>query len=232
MTADAALSTEIAERLAKVRTRIESAGGSDVTLVGVTKAFGIEAIEAAMHAGLSDIGESYAQEALAKLSELAEPARLEALPRVHFVGRLQRNKVRRLAGLVDVWQSVDRAELGAEIAKRAPGATVLIQVDISGEPAKGGVAPDEAPRLLHTLRTQGLDVAGVMGIAALGSPGEARRGFRMLRRLRDQLGLAECSMGMSADLEIAVAEGATMVRVGTDVFGPRPAIRPPRSARH
>jgi len=250
MTPDPALQSQIAARLGRLRERIGAAGGSEVSIVGVTKAFGPGAIVAAMAAGLADIGESYAQEALAKLqacSALAaareptaghaaaartagvaacDPPPVARTPRVHFVGRLQRNKVKSLAAVVDVWQSVDRPELGAEIAKRSPGATVMMQVDISGEPSKGGVAPRRAPELLAVLQAQGLDVVGVMGIAAM-APGEARKGFRKLRQICDDLELAECSMGMSADLEIAVAEGSTMVRVGTALFGSRPAIGRP-----
>lgn len=219
------LRSQISERLDRLRDRIESAGGSEVSIVGVTKAFGPEVINAATAAGLTDIGESYAQEALAKLSALPgvadTPPGGQGVPRVHFVGRLQRNKVKSLAGVVDVWQSVDRPELGAEIAKRSPGATVMMQVDISGEATKGGVAPQRAAELLGDLQARGLDVVGVMGIAAL-APGEACKGFRLLRAVCDDLGLAECSMGMSADIEVAVAEGSTMVRVGSGLFGPRP----------
>jgi pyridoxal phosphate enzyme (YggS family) len=209
-------------RLAALRTRLEEAGGSDVTVVAVTKAFGPDAVEAAVRAGLGDIGENYAQECIAKLARVTAVPR----PRVHFIGGLQRNKVRDLAGLVDVWQSVDRPELGREIAKRAPGAEVMVQVDLSGEATKRGVPAAAVPALVRALEDLGLDVVGLMGIGPLAEPEAARPGFRLLRRIVDQLGLRECSMGMSADLEIAVQEGATMVRVGSDLFGPRPVVTP------
>lgn len=208
----------VGARLASLRSRLEQADGSDVTIVAVTKAFGPDAIDAAVRAGLTDIGENYAQECLAKLARVTAVPR----PRVHFIGGLQRNKVRDLAGHVDVWQSIDRPELGREIAKRAPGAEVMVQVDLSGEETKGGVAAADVPVLVGALEELGLDVIGLMGIGPLAVPEAARPGFRLLRRLVDELGLRECSMGMSADLEIAVQEGATMVRVGSDLFGPRP----------
>jgi pyridoxal phosphate enzyme (YggS family) len=186
-----------------------------VRIVAVTKTFGPGAVDAAVAAGLRDVGENYAQEAVAKLAEITTE------PTVHFIGRLQRNKVRTLAAVVDVWQSVDRPELVREIAKRAPGAQVMVQVDISDEEAKGGVAPAETEALVTDAADAGLEVVGLMGVALLAEPQAARPGFRMLRRLVDQLGLAECSMGMTADLEIAVDEGTTMVRVGRDLFGER-----------
>ncbi|NDH84420.1 MAG: hypothetical protein EBY65_06015 [Acidimicrobiia bacterium] len=125
----------VAERAATVRARLDAAGGADVRIVAVTKTFGPSAVDAAVAAGLDDVGENYAQEAAAKLSEIT------SAPTVHFIGRLQRNKVRLLAPHVDVWQSVDRPELATEIAKRVPGAKVMIQVDISGEESKGGCSP-------------------------------------------------------------------------------------------
>ena len=183
--------------------------------MAVTKTFGPSAVDAAVAAGLGDVGENYAQEAAAKLSEIS------SAPTVHFIGRLQRNKVRLLAPHVDVWQTVDRPELATEIAKRAPGAKVMIQVDISGEENKGGCDPSTTEALVSSAVDAGLDVVGLMGVALLAEPEAARPGFSLLRRQVDQLGLTECSMGMSADLEVAVDEGATMVRVGRNLFGER-----------
>ena len=186
-----------------------------MTVVAVTKTFDAGAIDAAVSAGFSDIGESYGQETLAKLPDIT------STPTVHFVGQLQRNKVRHLAAHVDVWQSVDRPELAAEIAKRAPGARIMLQVDISGEETKGGVEPaDLDPLLKHSVEL-GLDVIGLMGVAILAEPTAARPGFRLLRSLVDAHGLKHCCMGMSTDLEIAVDEGSTMIRVGTQLFGER-----------
>ncbi len=211
----------VARAVAGLRRRLERAGGAGVRIVAVTKGFGPDAVEAAVAAGLDDIGENYAQECLAKLAA-ARPVRP---PRVHFIGRLQRNKVRRLAPVVDVWQSIDRPELGAEVARRAPGASVMVEVDISGEETKGGIAPRAVGDLVAELVDRGLDVVGLMGIGPLAEPEAARPGFRLLRRLVDELGLAECSMGMTADLEVAVEEGSTMIRVGRALFGERPRRR-------
>ncbi|MEL0140256.1 MAG: YggS family pyridoxal phosphate-dependent enzyme [Acidimicrobiaceae bacterium] len=202
----------VGERAAVVRSRLDAAGGGDVRIVAVTKTFGPSAVDAAVAAGLDDVGENYAQEAAAKLTEIT------TAPTVHFIGRLQRNKVRLLAPHVHVWQTVDRLELATEIAKRAPGAKVMIQVDISGEESKGGCDPALAEDLVIHATDAGLDVVGLMGIALLAEPEAARPGFSLLRGLVDRLHLAECSMGMSADLEIAVDEGATMVRIGRDLF--------------
>lgn len=205
----------VADRARAVRSRLDRAGGQDVRVVAVTKTFPAAAIDAAVAAGIADIGENYAQECVAKLAEI------NTEPTVHFIGRLQRNKVRHLAGVVDVWQTVDRIELGREIAKRAPGATVMVQVDISGEDTKGGCTPGDTPGLVAELVDLGLEVCGLMGVALFGEPEEARPGFGLLRSLVDRLGLEECSMGMTADLEVAVGEGATIVRIGRDLFGER-----------
>lgn len=208
---------DVTVALADVRRRIASVGEPDrVRIVAVTKGFPAAAVDAAVRAGVGDIGESYAQELLAKAPAVAER------PRWHFIGRLQTNKVRALAGLVDVWQSVDRATLGDELARRAPGARVLVQVNVSDEPQKGGCRRHELGPLVSRLRHQGLDVAGVMAVGATGPTDVVRRGFRLLNRLADDLGLEERSMGMSDDLELAVEEGSTMVRLGRALFGDRP----------
>lgn len=199
-----------------MRARIADAGGADrVRLVAVTKGFGPEVVAAAVAAGVDDVAESYAQELVAK-------AAVVDVPRWHFVGRLQANKVRALAPTVALWQSVDRPRLVDEVARRAPGASVLVQVDVTGEPSKGGCPPAEAPALVEAAAAAGLEPSGLMAVGPLGPPEAARPGFRALAALADRLGLAERSMGMSADLEVAVQEGATMVRVGTALFGPRP----------
>ncbi len=142
---------------------------------------------------------------------------------VHFVGRLQSNKVRLVAGTVAVWETVDRSSLVGELARRSPGATVLIQVNPTGETDKGGCAPDEVGALLAEARSAGLVVDGLMTIGPTGTgPEAARPGFRLVRRMVADLGLATCSMGMTDDLEVAVEEGTTRVRLGTALFGPRP----------
>jgi len=212
-----ATAAEVIERLATVRSRIEQAGGDPdaVTVLAVTKGFDRSAVDRAVEAGLVDLGENYAQELLAKAPDA--PAGV----RWHAIGRLQRNKVRQLAPHVAVWQSVDRAELGAEIARRAPGATVLVQVNVTGEPQKGGCEPSDLGPLVADLRSDGLVVTGLMAVGVAGPAEAARPGFARLRQLADELALPVRSMGMSADLEAAVAEGSTMVRIGTALFGSR-----------
>ena len=160
------------------------------------------------------LGENRAQELLAKAGDVPGA-------RWHFIGRLQTNKVRSVAEHVDLWESVDRVEVVDELAKRAAGARVLVQVNISDEPQKGGCRPEGTAALVERARAAGLEVAGLMGVAAAGPPESARPAFRRLVRLADELGLAERSIGMSGDLEVAVQEGSTMVRVGTALFGAR-----------
>jgi len=212
----------LAERVERVWNRVVDAGGDPevITLIAVTKGFGPEVALAAAAAGLVDLGENYAQELVAKAPVVAEAGHVV---RWHAIGRLQRNKVRSLAGIVSLWQTVDRLDLGAEIAKRAPGAAVLAQVNVSDEPQKGGCAPHEASDLVAGLQDLGLDVRGLMTVGRTGPPIEARAGFTRLRELADDLDLPVRSMGMSGDLDAAVAEGATMIRIGSALFGARPA---------
>ena len=208
----------IGERYEAVRARIARAGDQDVTVIAVTKALGSWAIDAATACGIGHIGENYAQECRAKLAGVTALPK----PRVHFVGRVQRNKVKMLSGCVDVWQTVDRPELAREIGRRAPGADVMIQVNISSEESKGGCRAAETEQLASVVADAGLNLIGLMGIGPLGPPEGARSSFRSLRRMVDTLGLGHCSMGMTDDLEVAVAEGATMVRIGRSLFGERP----------
>ena len=212
---------DVADRLAAVRERLADAAGragrpaTAVRLVVVTKGVPSPVVQAALDAGATDLGENRAQELLAKAPTL------KGRPTWHFVGRLQRNKVAALAPVVDLWQSVDRLELGRAIAGRAPGAAVLAEVNVATDPAKAGVARDEAPALVDGLRSAGLAVDGLMTVPAAGR--DPRPAFAALAALADRLGLAEVSMGMSDDFEVAVEEGATIVRVGRAIFGPRPA---------
>ena len=213
--------TAVAAAVRGVRDRIRAAGGGDdVVLLAVTKGFGAEAVAAAVAAGCASIGENYAQELLAKADAIRE-----AGARVHFIGQLQSNKVRLLAGLVDVYESVDRPSLVHELARRAPGARVLIQVSPAGEAGKGGAAIEDVPGLVDAARAAGLDVAGLMTVGPTSGGAEAARpGFRAVRALVDRLGLTVCSMGMTGDLEVAVQEGSTQVRVGTALFGARAGV--------
>jgi PLP dependent protein len=211
---------EVVRRLAEVHDRIRAAGGHDVEVLAVTKGFGADAVDAAAAAGCRAIGENYAQELLTKRASLDRHRdRLE----VHFIGRLQSNKVRALAGVVDRYSTVDRESLVREIARRDPGARILVQVDTTATPDKGGCAPAVAADLVRRARDAGLAVEGLMTVGPTdGGPAAAEPGFRMVRALVDELGLEVCSMGMSADLEVAVAAGSTEVRLGTALFGQRP----------
>jgi pyridoxal phosphate enzyme (YggS family) len=210
---------DVAARLAAVRRRIAAAGGDDgVRVVAVTKGFDAGAVEAAVAAGLADVGENYANELLAKRADAATGT---AGVRWHFLGPVQRNKVRRLAPYVDLWQAVDRLAAGEEIARWAPGARVLVQVNVSGEAQKHGCSSADAPALVDDLGGLGLDVAGLMAVGPSGPPEGSRTAFRSLSLLAGRLHLRERSMGMTDDLEIAVEEGATMIRVGRALFGPR-----------
>ena len=212
---------DIAERLGRVRQQIVDAGGTDVEILAVTKGHPVAAIHAAAAVGLTAIGENYAQELLAKVSGVT----LDVA--VHFIGQLQTNKVRQIAGVVAVYETVDRASLVAEIAKRAPGAHVLIQIDTSDEPGKGGCPPAEAERLVTQAAEAGLVVDGLMTVGPTeGGPEAARPGFRLVRLMCDDLGLTTCSMGMTDDFVVAVQEGSSRVRLGSALFGMRPARTP------
>jgi pyridoxal phosphate enzyme (YggS family) len=218
---------DLHDRLERVWNEVVDAGGRPdaITLVAVTKGFGPEVAELAARAGLVDLGENYAQELLAKAPVLADAG---LAVRWHAIGRLQRNKVRQLAPEVHLWQAVDRTSLAREIAARAPGGRVLLQVNVSDEPQKGGLAPAAVPAAVQEARDLGLAVEGLMAVGRTGPPEEARPGFAVLRRLADRLDLPVRSMGMSTDLAVAVAEGSTMIRVGAALFGPRPVRDPER----
>ena len=215
----------VSEAVATLRNRITQAGGIDVALIAVTKTFGSEAWQYAKDAGCDGVGENYAQEVVHKASEVALADRLP----VHFIGQLQSNKIKQLAGIVDVWQSVDRLSLVTEIAKRTTlaGASVMIQVNVTDEEGKGGCAPALVGELSRAALDLGLDVVGLMAVGPTNEdPIVARGAFRTLRTLVNDHGFRHCSMGMTGDLEIAVEEGSTMVRVGSALFGKRPS--PPR----
>jgi len=219
--------------LQAVRQRIESATRAagrppgSVQLVAVSKMFAPEAVREAAQAGLRDFGENYAQEGIEKIRELS------ALGLTwHFIGPIQSNKARTIAEGFDWVHSIDRAKIAGRLAEaRGPGRNelqVCIQVNVSGEATKGGVAPSEAARLAEQVAV--LPRLKLRGLMAVPEPttDEAlqRRRFGQLRELRDRLNrdgfaMDTLSMGMSADLEAAIAEGATLVRVGTAIFGER-----------
>ncbi len=206
---------EIIERRAVIVERITSAGGSidAVRILAVTKTFPAEVARLAVAAGLDQLGENYAQ-------EVVEKGPLVAGASWHFIGGLQRNKVRKIAPWIDLWQTVDRVDLITEIAKRAAGARILLQVNTTHEPQKSGCEPSTIDALVDEALGRGLEVEGLMTIGPTDGA-DPRPAFALLRSHVDRLGLAVCSMGMTGDLELAVAEGSTMVRVGTGLFGPR-----------
>ena len=209
-------SASVAANIEAVEARIAAiAAGRAVRLVCVTKGFGRAAIDAVRASGLVDVGENFAQEVRDKSAALNDM-------QLHFIGRLQTNKVRLIAPMVSCWQSVDRLSLAQEIARRAPGAAVLVQVNVAHESGKGGCEPAFCGDLVSACWDLGLRVEGLMGVGRRGTPSEARPGFALLRSLVSEFGLRECSMGMTDDLEVAVVAGSTMVRVGSAIFGPRP----------
>ena len=215
----------VATRIAELRDRISRAGGIGVGIVAVTKTFTKDAWSDAKFAGCEAIGENYAQELIAKSQQVD---RAERLP-IHFIGQLQTNKIKSLFDIVDVWQSVDRASVVTELVKRQMARTsagrceILVQVNTTSEIDRGGCDPSEVETLVHQARQGGLDVTGLMTVGPTDmDPEKTRAAFRMLKQMALDLGVEQLSMGMTADVEIAVEEGSTLVRVGTALFGQRP----------
>jgi len=224
---------DIRENLVRVRERIaraaERAGRrpDDVLLVAVSKTVDVERIRRAIEAGVPALGENRVQEAKEKIAALGRPVPW------HLVGHLQTNKVRDALELFDLVHSIDRLDLARECDRRAAqrGTPVeaLVQVNVAGEASKGGFEPDALAEALDVIAALGhVRVRGLMTIPpAVERAEDARPWFRTLAALGKRHGLAELSMGMSADFEVAIEEGATIVRIGTAVFGPRP----PKEAR-
>jgi pyridoxal phosphate enzyme (YggS family) len=220
--------SEIRANLDRVRERVaraaERAGrrADAVLLVGVSKTVDVDRIRAAVEAGLPALGENRVQEARDKIRALGRPVPW------HLIGHLQTNKVRDALALFDVIQSLDRLDLANELERRARdhGRTVdaLLQVNVAGEATKSGFAPGAVAAALEAIAgLPHIHLRGLMTIPPVAaSPEEARPWFRALAQLAKRHGLPELSMGMSADFEAAIEEGATMVRVGTAIFGPRP----------
>jgi len=225
------MASALKERLAAVEARIADACSragrprSAVRLVGVTKGKGAAVIREAVAEGLTVFGENYVQEWQSKRAELSDLADVEW----HFVGRIQRNKAAAVAGATLVHSVADArvaAALDAAGAKRGRPVAVLVQVNLDAEESKDGVAPDELAPFLETIRRhEWLEVRGLMAIPAPAAPEDMRDRFRALSALRyrqrNAEELSELSMGMSADFDVAIEEGATLVRVGTAIFGPR-----------
>ncbi len=223
----------IHDRVGEVRGRIERAAASarrdpsGIRLIAVSKTWPAEAVREAAEAGITEFGENKAQELTHKLSAVG------SLGAWHFVGALQTNKARSVVGRVALIHSVDRIEVAEAIARRAERSglsqPVLVQVNVSREPAKHGVDPDEAVAFAGCVAAlEGVDLRGLMTLPPFGrEPELSRPWFRKLAELGALLadvlpGAPELSMGMSRDFEVAIQEGATMVRVGEAVFGARP----------
>jgi pyridoxal phosphate enzyme (YggS family) len=221
----------IAENLRGVQDRIARAcerakrDPASVKLVAVSKVQPVEAIREALEAGQRAFGENYAQELREKGDAIGPALPVEW----HFLGALQTNKVKMIVGRVALLHTCDRPSLAQELNKRAASLgvvqRVLVEVNLAREPQKGGIAPAEVPSFVASLRDlPSLRCEGLMCIPP--AEEDARLHFRRLRELREELGgLPELSMGMSADYEVAIEEGATIVRVGTAIFGERPSKR-------
>ncbi len=223
---------DVADNLRRIQDRVAAAvasrgPGPAVTLIGVAKHQPVESVRAALAAGLTDVGENYAQELRAKQDALADLA-----VRWHFIGGLQSNKVKLVVGR-SLIHTVDRASLITAIAKqaRAVGCVqeVLLEVNLAGEAQKAGAGPEDVPKLLDAVAAEDGAVVcrGLMTLPPQDTPERTRPWFAALRELQARLParphceLRELSMGMSADFEVAIAEGATLVRVGTAIFGAR-----------
>jgi len=227
----------IAENLQKTHQRIASAckrvgrDPAEVTLIAVTKAFSTQQIRQVLDTGIYDIGENYVQELQRKHAELND-ARI----RWHFIGHLQSNKVKYITKWIFLIHSVDSLKLGKEISRWGTqfGRTIdcLVEVNTTGETTKFGVSLEQAPSFVKELvHLPNMNVAGLMTIGPLlPDPEQCRPAFQMLRGLRDSLEseglkLPHLSMGMTNDFEVAIEEGATMVRIGTAIFGERPKVK-------
>jgi pyridoxal phosphate enzyme (YggS family) len=217
---------QVAENVHRVRERIAAAAlragrdAADVVLMAAAKTKGPELVRAALAAGVCDVGENYVQEAEEKRAAIDLPARW------HLIGHLQRNKARRAVSTFDVVQTVDSAALAASLARHCAAArrrvAVMIEVKLAAEATKHGVEPEAVPELAAALRQhESLALQGLMAIPPPATAAETRRHFRRLRELGERVGVAQLSMGMSDDFELAIEEGATLVRVGRGIFGVR-----------
>ena len=219
---------DIRAGLMRVRERIAAAAeragrrADDVLLVAVSKTVEAERVKLAIDAGVAALGENRVQEAKAKVAALGRPVPW------HLIGHLQTNKVKDALATFDVIQSIDSLDVARECERRAAGAghpvDVFLEVNVANEPTKGGFAPDAMSGALDALAGMAhLKVRGLMAIPPIVERAEeSRPAFRALRALAERHGLKELSMGMSGDFEVAIEEGATVVRVGTAIFGPRP----------
>ena len=207
----------VSANLAEVHRRIRDAGGDPLTVgvVAVTKTFDVAMVRVAAAAGLVTLGENYVGELEAKRREASDLA-----VRWHYLGALQSNKIARVLSVADVLSSVSRESEIRRIATMRGQMTIDLQVDLTGTPQRNGAAYSDVARLVGIARSEGLGVRGLM-IVASPQPEAAREQFARVHDLARELGLRGCSMGMSDDLELAVAQGSTEIRVGRALFGPR-----------
>ncbi len=226
----------ISDNITTIREKISRAcagagrTASEVTLLAVGKTFPSAAVREAVDAGVADIGENYVQELLAKRRDLSSGD-----IRWHFIGHLQSNKVKSVAGWIHMIHAVDSADLAIEIDRRAAKAgrviECLLEVNTTGESTKFGAVPARATELVKSLAScDNISLAGLMTIGPfLPDPEGSRPMFRRLRELKDEIGsltqanvtMRHLSMGMTGDFEVAIDEGATIIRIGTAIFGPR-----------
>lgn len=222
--------SDIAANIMAVRERMTAAAvragrnPATIRLIAAAKTKSAALVDEAIAAGVTDIGENYVQEAVAKKAAVRGRAEW------HMIGRLQRNKASKAVALFDTIQTVDTAELGAAFSRqgvpRLSPVRVYIEVNLAGEASKAGVGPDELPALTEMLRQlPGLTVLGLMTVPPPGPPESTRPFFSRLRLLAERLALGQLSMGMSGDFEVAIEEGATSIRVGRAIFGERPRER-------
>jgi PLP dependent protein len=218
---------DVAANLEQVRARIVEAAErarrdpSSVRLIGVSKTFPATAVVAAVRAGLPDIGENRVQEAMAKASDVAAAG---VSPTWHLIGHLQTNKVRPALDLFDCIHSIDSLRLATAVSRQArKPMDVLLEVNVAGEATKTGFAPDDVVAAANEIAAlPNIALRGLMTVAPeSANPEDVRPVFRELRGLNEQLGYNELSMGMSGDFEVAISEGATMVRIGRAIFGTR-----------
>ena len=204
-----------AERLAEIKNKIQAAGGRDVQIVGAVKGQGISVLEESLRSGLRDFGGSYVNELLQQNAELKEAA---GQVNWHFIGQLQSNKVKSLKTTgIKLFQSLDRESLLRSLAKHIPGAEILLQLDTTGNPDRGGASLEEIPALLDLSRELGLRPEGIMVINRQ-DPDSAIQDTKTAYGLKERLGLRLLSAGMSNDYEVAVGQGANMIRLGSALF--------------
>ena len=212
---------EVIDRAGRLRERVLALGGDQVEILAVTKGFGPWAVKIASDCGFQNIGESYAQELTAKWSELTQDERDSV--HVHFIGKMQTNKVRKVASIVKIWQTIDRPSLIEELSKRCPASSVMVQINVARNDSQGGCRITEAGDLINKAKSAGLNVAGLMAIGPQGDERTIQAAYKEIVSLADDWGLEHRSIGMSNDLGIAIECGSTMIRIGTALFGDRPA---------